>query len=419
MKRAWQKLKTKVKYYFSLDQEIAQLRTDLQTLVNNPPWLPLLNQDRFRLMEKLAEARESKAYKQSFKEKQPLITVRIATYNNSAELLERAIPSVINQTYKNWEIVIVSDYCTDDTLSRIKALNHPKIRFSELSYHYPYPEYQLHRWMAQGLLAHNEAVRLSKGSWIAPLDDDNEFLPYHLEMLLHKAQREQLELVYGNMISIDRETHAIRKVGGFPPQVGNFDYSACLYNKALSIFPFDINSYLYQEVGDTNLIRRLREAGVRMGFVNKYVTKYYFHKPGSPRSTEIFPQQKHVYDIFKEVEKHPGEISISAADSLLETLINSEGSVLILGNENKKLTAFVTEIFKQKLNLPTAKLHRQAAERKYATIINNQKALSPTTSTIISNNLLNSGVIFSLNKVALKNKNHEYHRIDEYLLMKI
>lgn len=356
LRDAWAKFVAKVRFYYSLNHEFRLVQENVNVLVHQPPWLKLFDQDRFRLMEELERERQSKGYEQSFEEKEPLISVRIATYNNSKELLERAIPSVLKQTYKNWEIIIVGDYCTDDTEKKVKALNDKRIRFTDLSYHYRYPEYQVHRWMAQGVMAHNQAVRMCKGSWIAPLDDDNEFLPNHLDVLLRKVQREKLELVYGNMISIDRETGEKKRVGGFPPAIGNFDFSACLYNRALRIFPFDINSYLFYEVCDTNMIRRLSEAGVRMGFINRYVTNYWFRKPGSPRVKETFPNQKYTYDLLKMVENKPGDLDMPQADLLLETIRDSLGDTLVLGNENKKLTAFVTAVFKKKLSFSTSKL---------------------------------------------------------------
>lgn len=343
IKNSIEKLKAKLKFYFSLNHEFRLLRLDIDRLLNSPPWLHLLNQDRFRLTEMLDQIRGTVRYQKSFTDKNPLVTVRIATYNNSDELINRAIPSVINQTYKNWEIVIVGDYSTDDTEDRIKKLNHPRIRYTDLSYHYPYPEYQIHRWMAQGLLAHNQAIKMAKGTWIAPLDDDNEFLPFHIEKLLQKARKEKLELVYGNMISIDRITGETKKIGGFPPHVGNFDFSACIYNFALNVFPFDINSYLYQEVGDTNLIRRLRESGVKMGFLNRYVTRYYFRQPGSPRTSVEFPNKKGVYSILQVIQKVNGKLTLPQADLLYDALESCQDEILLIGNKNKKITAFIQE----------------------------------------------------------------------------
>ena len=61
--------------------------------------------DLWRLREKLIALRGSETYAAAFEDPQPLISVPIATYNAAELLVERAIPSVLAQTYDRWEIV--------------------------------------------------------------------------------------------------------------------------------------------------------------------------------------------------------------------------------------------------------------------------------------------------------------------------
>ena len=46
---------------------------------------------------------------------QPLVSVCVATYNRARLLIERSVPSVLQQTYKNFELIIVGDGCDDET----------------------------------------------------------------------------------------------------------------------------------------------------------------------------------------------------------------------------------------------------------------------------------------------------------------
>ena len=61
-----------------------------------------------------------------------LISV-ITTVFNSKSFLCKTLDSILNQTFKNFELVIIDDYSTDDSKELIKAyqLNHPKIKLIE------------------------------------------------------------------------------------------------------------------------------------------------------------------------------------------------------------------------------------------------------------------------------------------------
>ena len=59
--------------------------------------------------------------------KKPLVSVVIPTYNREDLLFARAIPSILNQTYQNFEIIVVLDGCTDNTEKRLKELNDSRI----------------------------------------------------------------------------------------------------------------------------------------------------------------------------------------------------------------------------------------------------------------------------------------------------
>jgi cellulose synthase/poly-beta-1,6-N-acetylglucosamine synthase-like glycosyltransferase len=71
---------------------------------------------------KLIELRNSPVYQKPFIAKNPLVSIRVATYSRAKILTERTIPSFLNQTYKNIEIVVVGDRCIDDTEEQIKKI---------------------------------------------------------------------------------------------------------------------------------------------------------------------------------------------------------------------------------------------------------------------------------------------------------
>ncbi len=224
-----------------------------------------------RLRAGLTALRRADAYEAVFELERPLVSVPIATYNAAELLVERAIPSVQAQTYTEWEIVVVGDGCTDDTADRIEALADPRIRFVNLPFRTLDADDARERWLVSGSAPQNLAVELSGGEWLAPLDDDDEFLPDHLEVLLGLARTRRAELAYGKIVRPDGHEHFAA-----PPAPEQIGMQAVLYLRSLAmVFEWDTRSWVLDEPADWNLIRRMREAGVLMAATDVPVTRYY------------------------------------------------------------------------------------------------------------------------------------------------
>src|SRR5690606_8876159 len=100
--------------------------------------------------------------------KAPLVSVVIPNYNGSNYIFE-TIQSVINQTYKNWELIIVDDCSTDDSLKIINGIHDPRVSVVKL---------QENKGAA---VARNTAIEISKGRLIAFLDNDDLWISNKLE----------------------------------------------------------------------------------------------------------------------------------------------------------------------------------------------------------------------------------------------
>jgi hypothetical protein len=85
---------------------------------------------------------------------------------------------------------------TDDTANRIAALGDSRIRFLNLPFRSAYPEGPTDRWLVSGVMPYDRAVELCRGGVGASLDDDDEFLPGHIEVLLELALERRAEFVY-------------------------------------------------------------------------------------------------------------------------------------------------------------------------------------------------------------------------------
>lgn len=96
----------------------------------------------------------------------PLVTIYIPTYNR-VELLKRAVDSVLKQSYKNIELIIVDDCSPDNTIQFLKELAKKDSRI----------KYFQNNKNSGACVSRNKAIMEAKGEFITGLDDDDYFLP--------------------------------------------------------------------------------------------------------------------------------------------------------------------------------------------------------------------------------------------------
>ena len=98
----------------------------------------------------------------------PKVSVIVPTHNR-ADLLPRAVDSVLAQTYGDYEMVIVDDCSSDNTQDVIAGFSDPRIR-----------SFRHDRNRGQSA-AINTGIAHARGEYIGFLDDDDEWLPTKLE----------------------------------------------------------------------------------------------------------------------------------------------------------------------------------------------------------------------------------------------
>lgn len=95
-------------------------------------------------------------------------SIIIPVYNRE-RIIVRAIESVISQTFRDWELLIVDDCSTDNTFFKISSIKDPRIRVMKLLKN------------SGAASARNFGIHQSKGKLICFLDSDDELLPTFLE----------------------------------------------------------------------------------------------------------------------------------------------------------------------------------------------------------------------------------------------
>jgi glycosyltransferase involved in cell wall biosynthesis len=202
--------------------------------------------------------------------RQPLVSVVMATYNRGALLAERTLPPILRQTYRNLEVVIAGDGCTDDTGERLQRIGDPRIRWENLPQRGVYPENPFDRWLVAGTPAANRAMERARGRWIAWCDDDDVWTEDHLQVLLDHARATRAEFVYG-ALSFQRSPDEWLRIGALPPQPGHIPHSAVLYRRYLRAFRYDLEAWKERMPGDGHRWTRLTAAGVRFSFLDRVV----------------------------------------------------------------------------------------------------------------------------------------------------
>ena len=104
----------------------------------------------------------------------PKVSVIIPTYNRS-KYVTKAIDSVLGQTYKDYEIIVVDDGSTDNTKEVLKPYT-DRIKYL----------YQENTGVSA---ARNAGIRAAGGQWIAFLDSDDEWLPEKLSIQMDYLSR--------------------------------------------------------------------------------------------------------------------------------------------------------------------------------------------------------------------------------------
>jgi len=98
----------------------------------------------------------------------PTVSVVISAYNRPKHL-KRAIGSVLNQRFEDFELIVVDDGSTNDIRVVVEGFDDPRVR------------YLAHRTNKGGSAARNTGIEASQGKYVAFLDDDDEWHPHKLD----------------------------------------------------------------------------------------------------------------------------------------------------------------------------------------------------------------------------------------------
>ena len=224
--------------------------------------------------ERLWTLRASSDYEPAFDEDEPLVTILITTYSNWRLLRERALPSVLGQTYENFECIVVGDAAPQEAAAAVGSFDDPRLRFVNLPYRGPYPPDPEDAHMISGTTPWNTGLALAAGRWIGSVSDDDALSPRYVETLLALARAERAEVAYGQI------RHCIPDspeeiLGAFPPQWGNWGTQCALLHAGLRYIPLEPSDWVFVIPNDMSLLERMLRIGVRFAMREEVVVDYY------------------------------------------------------------------------------------------------------------------------------------------------
>ncbi len=148
----------------------------------------------------------------------PTVSINLCCYN-SKKYLRETLDSIVNQTYKDWELVVINDGSSDLTESIIKE-------YIDKGYPIVY-HYQENHGLGY---SRNEALKRSSGEFIAFIDHDDIWLPEKLEKQVPLFNDSKIDFVYSNFYKFDDKGKR-RLVSKNTKQEGNlFESLLCLYD---------------------------------------------------------------------------------------------------------------------------------------------------------------------------------------------
>jgi glycosyltransferase involved in cell wall biosynthesis len=114
---------------------------------------------------------------------QPLVSIGMSVFN-CEQTLSTAIQSILNQTYPNWELIIIDDGSKDKTLEIAKSFRDPRIKVINDGQNQRLP------------IRLNQAISLSRGKYFARMDGDDISYPERLQRQVeHLEQHPEIDLL--------------------------------------------------------------------------------------------------------------------------------------------------------------------------------------------------------------------------------
>lgn len=194
----------------------------------------------------------------------PRVSIVTPVYN-AEKLIDKTIESVLNQTYKDFEMILVDDCSTDSSKEVIKS-------YSDIDKRIKYHKLDKNSGPA---VARNKGIELSQGPYICFLDSDDLWLPTKLEEQLAFMEEKDIAFSFTSYSLIDEAGNDLDKIVNVPKEI---DYEGLLKNTIIGCLTVIIDR---EKTGDFKmpLVRAGQDTATWLSILRKGYIAYGLQKP--------------------------------------------------------------------------------------------------------------------------------------------
>jgi glycosyltransferase involved in cell wall biosynthesis len=227
--------------------------------------------------------------------KRPTVSIVIPTYNHG-HFLKKCLQSVIDQTFTNWEAIVVNNFSEDNTIEVVNSFHDPRIH--------------LVNFKNNGIIAasRNKGIKLSRADLIAFLDSDDIWYPAKLNRCIQELTNDR-DLVCHNLRYI-RDGKYWKDVKCGPAKRASFNNllynGSCLVTSAvvvrkeclLRVAAFSEDPKIVTSE-DYDLWLKLSKEKIRFYFIDEILGEYQIHESNASKSV-----LRHMHSALTVIEKY-------------------------------------------------------------------------------------------------------------------